>query len=194
MTQTAKQFGIVFLGLIAAFSFFWYSEKTSASITMDQGAPSDAYKVYELFASSTAETTLATTTSATSTNIVAYADSSGRIINGAADVRGAKKVVVYFSQGGLTSANTGTSTFSVQTTRDGTNWQNYSMLITDTTNTNAQTLTRVSSVTLPGGVTGIHATTTVDYALDLTGGYQAIRCIALLTGSSEQGCAVGVTY
>lgn len=167
--------------------------KSYGSIAVDQTASMNAYRSFELFASTTAETTIATTTSATSTNITAYFDSSGRRVDGSADLRGAKKAVVYFSQGGITSANTGTSTFRVQTSRDNTNWVNYSMLITDTTNTNSQTLTRVSSVTLPV-VNGTHATTTVDYALDLTGGYYSLRCITVLTGSSEQGCAIGVTY
>lgn len=61
----------------------------------------------------------ATTTTATSTNTL---DTNGF------KIAGAKHVTLYFSRGGATSANTGTSTFSIQITPDGANWYDYKTL------------------------------------------------------------------
>lgn len=161
-----------------------------ASIAVAQPSQVNRYTVYELMASTTAETTLATTTTATSTNIAAYADSMGRIIDGTADVRGARAITAYFSHGGLTSENTGTSTHKIQVSRDGSLWQDFNWLL-DATSTLSSV--RVSSVQIPR--TGAPATTTEMYHIDLTaGGYQKVRCITVITGATEAGCAVGVTY
>src|SRR3990167_1568855 len=163
------------------------------SMAVDQGASINAYRVYSLFASTTAETTIATTTTATSTNINAYFDSSGRKIDGSADLRGAKKATAYFTRGGATSANTGTSTFSIQTTRNGTDYDNFSKLITNTANTNSQALTRVATVAL--GVDTGNGTSTVNYAIDMSNdGFQAARCVVNETTDGEHACAIGVTY
>mgnify|MGYP001589054353 CR=1 FL=1 len=186
---------ILFAGLIIlsiAVAVTLSISKAFGSIVKDEGAPVNVYKTYSLFASTTAETTIATTTTATSTNITAYFDSSGRRIDGSADVRGAKKVTVYFSSGGISGANTGTTTFSVQTSRDGTNWDNFNMLLSNVAT--STTPTSVSSVQLPPASAAFPATTTVVYFLNPIGGYLQLRCVGVITGATEAGCAVGVTY
>jgi hypothetical protein len=189
--MTYKILGIttaIFLTLFALFEFTMYAR---GALSTDVPAMITQYRVYDLLASTTAETTVATSTSATSTNIVAYNDSSGRIIDGTVDMRGAKKIVLYLSSGGLTHANTGTSTFRVQTSRDGTNWDNYQMLIPATSTT--PTFSYVPQVVLPITNTG-PATTTVVYFMDVQGGYSKLRCNVWMSGTMEAGCAVGVTY
>lgn len=165
----------------------------SGSISADTSAISDKYRLYDLMASTTAATTVATTTTATSTNITAYFDSSGRRIDGSVDMRGAKKVAFYFSQGGISHANTGTSTFYVQTSRDGTNWDYYNMLIANAaTSSNGY---RVGSVQLPTVISLAPGTSTVVYWMDPTTlSFQYARCVAVLSGTSEQSCAAAVQY
>ena len=183
--------GAIFLLTIIIGTALLFREPSTAKGALSTDVPSlvNNYRVYDLFASTTAETTLATTTSGNSTGITAYADSSGRIIDGTADLRGAKKVTLYFSQGGLTHANTGTSTFSVQTSRNGSDWNTNNMLIAATST--SPTFAYVSQlVTYNVGP----ATTTRVYFMEDFGGYSKLRCVVTIVGTTEAGCAVAVTY
>lgn len=75
----------------------------------------------------------ATTTSATSTNTT---DGGGYLLTA-----GAKKLVWYFSRGGATGANTGSSKFEVECSPDGTNWYDFNRLfLTDTAQTASSTI------------------------------------------------------
>lgn len=182
--------GILFAVLLIVGIFAALLPHASGSISVDTSAAVNTYKVYELFASTTAETTIATTTTATSTNINQYSDSRGRIVTGVADLRGAKKVTFYFTRGGITHANTGTSTFNVQTTRDGVNWDNYNMLVPNAATSTI--VTKFSSVQLPAS--GPPATTTAIYFMDSFGGFFGARCVAVLQVDGEQSCSAAVQY
>lgn len=97
----------------------------------------------------------ATTTTATST---------------AKAITGADSATFFFTRGDV-DGNSGSSIFSVQVSYDSTNWITYNKLIDNVTNTNAQTLTRVSSTTMTG-------TSTKTYSMDLDGeGYRFMRCV-----------------
>lgn len=60
-------------------------------------------------------------------------------------IAGAKKVTLVFTRADHSS---GSSAFKVQVTLDGTTWIDFAMLIDNLTNTNAQTLTRITTKTL----------------------------------------------
>ena len=58
---------------------------------------------------------------------------------------GAKAIALQLVEGGTVNNRSGA--LSIQVSGDGTNFTTYSMLISNTTNTNSQTLTRVASLT-----------------------------------------------
>lgn len=61
----------------------------------------------------------------------------------AVPIEGARKVMIVFTEGG--TVNNRQADLTVTVSGDGTNFYDYSMLIDNTTNTNAQTLTRVAT-------------------------------------------------
>jgi len=63
----------------------------------------------------------------------------------AIDVREFHRLSLVFTEGGTVSNRSGV--FTVTISNDGTNFYAYNMLISNATNTNGQTLTRVASVT-----------------------------------------------
>ena len=118
-------------------------------IAADQPAPSARWEYYRFFASSTPNATptlFSTTTTSTSTNITQWTDGNGRVDNGYLVVKGAKNVTFWFSRAVTTDNTVGSTTFRVETSRDGTNWDRYYKLISNTANTNSQTLTRIGEV------------------------------------------------
>lgn len=178
------------MAIIGAFAYIQFAE---ASLTVDQPALINQYRAYQLFASTTNEAITSTSTNATSTNIVSYFNANGVLVTGFADLRGAKEAVFYFSVSTTTGGTTGTSTFTVQVSPDGVNWQNFNRLVQDVATT--ATPAYVGSVQLPAS--GPTATTTSDYYMDLTGGYMEVRCIsaqANLSLATNAGCELGVTY
>ena len=60
-------------------------------------------------------------------------------------VAGAKKITLFFTRA---NHSAGSSAFSVDVSLDGVTFVDYNKLISNATNTNAQTLTRVASVSL----------------------------------------------
>jgi hypothetical protein len=58
---------------------------------------------------------------------------------------GAKSICLYITEAGVVNNRSGV--FTVEISPDGTNFYAYSMLITNTADTNAESLTRVASVT-----------------------------------------------
>lgn len=121
--------------------------------TIDGGG---TYKTFSFFNTST-------TTTATSTN-------GG---GGYFKIAGARKVNVYY-QSGL-AANT---LFNLQASYDGSTWFDYYKLISNTSNTNSQQLTRVGSTTMS------LASTTQAYTIDPADALYAIRCIVVKTGAA----------
>ncbi len=68
----------------------------------------------------------------------------------AASVDGAGRLSVMLLTSGITSGN---GVFTVEVSNDGTNFASYNRITTNVTNTNAQTDTRVASVTLSTNTT-----------------------------------------
>ncbi len=181
------------------------SQKTFGSLSSDTPSNSNIYRTFDLFASTTVESVTATSTNATSTNIVAYADSNGRIINGSADIRGAKKIDVYFTRGGtFAAANTGTSTFAIQISPDGTNWYYYNRLVVSTS-TSASNIsnsfiaasdpTMNTPITIGATTPGNIATSTLHYFFDSQDlNFKNLRCISTILVDGANSCQVSVTY
>ncbi len=67
---------------------------------------------------------------------------------------------IQFIASGITSGN---GVFGVEVSNDGTNWVVYSRLISNVTNTNAQTDTRTAGPTLSSNTSSIHFFPTSDY-------------------------------
>lgn len=143
------------------------------------------YEFFDTASSSTLPYAVGTTTSATSTD-VSFTDSSGRIDNGYLVVAGAEDVSVYFerSTGG---GNVGSSTFRIQISHDGSTWYDYNKLISNVTNTNAQTLTRVASVALTG-------TSTAQVTIDPNDAIWAIRCIVVEAIDGTHRCIASAKF
>lgn len=77
----------------------------------------------------------------------------------AIDVAGAKKVGFIFTRA---NHSAGSSAFTVEVSYDGSTWVGYNKLITNVTNTNAQDLTRVATVTLSSNTSEIAMMSTED--------------------------------
>ena len=76
-------------------------------------------------------------------------------------LEGAKRVSFQFTR---SNHGSGSSAFSVTVSLDGVNYVTYNKLIDNVTNTNAQTLTRVASVSLASNTSKV-------YSMDLTQDY-----------------------
>lgn len=121
----------------------------------------------------------ATTTTATSTNL-----SGG---GGYFKIAGAKKVELYFSRGGATGPNTGSTLFKVQVTPDGTNWYDFNKL--EQNLATSTTATKVASVSIAA------ATSTTVTSMDLrTDAFYGVRCIAVETTDGEHTCAASAEF
>ena len=160
----------------------------TGNLSTNQSVSANSFRHYEFFASTTNNAITATTTTATSTNITPFIDSNGRVDNGWMDVRGAKAVTLYFSRAVTTDNTVGSSTFRIQTTRDGSTWVDYNKLISNVTNTNGQMLTRVgqSAITL--------ATSTSMFSMDVGDAFMGIRCIKLEATTGEGSCSASAKY
>lgn len=124
-----------------------------ASVTSNQ--PTQQPFSYQQFTFFTA-----TTTTATSTNLTG---GGGHFV-----IKGAKKVVMYFTHGGTATTSTAGQKFTVQSTVDGTTWADFNKLIgADVSSTATSTYTIQE------------ATSTIPVALDLSDDtFFAIRCIS----------------
>jgi hypothetical protein len=81
-------------------------------------------------------------------NQVIYDEITADVLFAAAKVIpcfGAKAIALQFIEGGTVNNRSGV--LSIQVSGDGTNFTTYSMLISNTANTNSQTITRVASLT-----------------------------------------------
>ena len=171
MTTTNKTLIVAIVAIFALFASIFLPEKIQAYLTRDVDySISDVNRFYHYTMLS------ATTTQATSTPVA---------------VAGATKVEVYFTRLGA-SNSVATSTFEIEVSPDNVNWYNYNKLISNVTNSNSQTLTRVASVSIVG------ATSTTVVALDLQHDtFRNIRCVATqasttLETTDGSTCAVSV--
>lgn len=181
---------VVLIGLAYALSIN-AQHALAGYISNSQPVRAERLVVYDFFASSTpgvAPTTFATTTSATSTQIAQWTDESGRIDNGYFVVAGADKVTMFFSRSAPTGTNGGSSTFKIEVSEDGSNWVPYKKLISNVTNTNAQTVTRAEEFTISA------ATSTTIATVDPDDSIYAIRCIATEATDGYHRCKAVATF
>lgn len=160
-----------------------------ANVTVSNGRPvPSTWQRYQFFATSTAQTNFATTTTATSTTINAWYDSNGQVDNGYFVIAGAKKVNVYFSRGDTNGqGNAGSSTYSVQVTGKTNpteaDWLYFTKLVPATTTTQ-----------VGAGVIAA-ATSTIGFGLDIdSNAFYAIRCIVVEATDGEHTCAASAQY
>lgn len=158
---------------------------------LDETPIRDNFQTYEFFDSSSSSTlayAVGTTTSATSTDVTYTDSTTGRIDNGYLVIAGADAVTFTFGRSSSVGGASGTSTFYVDVSPDGTTWIDANKLITNVANTNAQTLTRVASVALTG-------TSSASYALDLsTDTYYAVRCVVVETTDGTHRCRASAKF
>lgn len=172
------------LGSLLAYTVYATASVDRASVT------TGTYRTYNFFASTTpatgtvSSTILSTTTTATSTNITAFMTSDGLYRTGALDITGAKKITMYFSRGGATNPNTGSTNFKIQVSDDGTNWYDYNRLLGSDVSATATSSAWITA-----------ATSTLIYGVDITNqSFQFLRCIVVETTDGEHACKASVNY
>src|SRR3990167_1808364 len=183
--------GISAFAVIAGFFLF---SIVQAHISKDvPSVTPDTYRNFTFFASSTEQTNYATTTTATSTNIIPYFDSNGTLDKGYFVIAGAKAVSLYFQRGEaggiVAGGNTGTTTFKIQTSADGTTWNDFNKFVQGTS-TIVQLLN--PKIGFNGGETG---TSTDIFGMNLDyGTFFAIRCIVVEFTNGEHSCRASAQF
>ena len=155
---------------------------------MDTPVPVSRLNNYDFFASTTNPTggSDATSTSATSTNINPYFDTSGRYDQGYFNINGAQRVTFYFTRQD-NGGNAGSSTFSVQVTPDGTNWYNFNKLISNVATTTPPGSTKATAV-LTGTSTEIDS---LDLRYDA---FLGVRCIVVKSVDGQAICKATAAF
>lgn len=157
-----------------------------AKITTEAPTEQNLFRSYDFFASSTNQTTYATTSTAVSTSINSWTDAQGRIVNGAFEIAGAKRVAFYFGRGDTVgTGNSGSSAFKIEVTRDGTNWHTYNTLVQNLA-------TSTAAVTVPATITLTGTSTAIVYMQHL--GFKAVRCVVTETTDGEHSCAASADF
>ena len=170
--------------MVYAFTFHALGKITTENPTVTV----NTFRYYDFFATSTAQTDFATSTTATSTNIASWTDSSGRIDNGYFVIAGAKKVTMFFSRDAGTGGNTGTTTFKVQASPDGSTWYDFTRLVQATSTTVANAVEQSTAAISA-------ATSTLQYGLDLNyDAVWAIRCIVVEGVDGSHKCAAAAQF
>lgn len=171
---------------VIAFIVIVGTYEAKAVITVNSPIPTKTFNVIDFFASSTAQTNYATSTSATSTNIISYWDSNGRLDNGIAYINGANKATFYFGRAWDSTGNIGSSTFYVEVTPDGTNWYPYNKLIQNLSTSTVATI--LPSVVVTGTSTTI---TSMDLQYDT---FLGVRCKVVRTTDGAATCRVSISF
>lgn len=176
--------------LFALLALVVWSQGTEANVTTNSPTSINVYQSYTFFATSTNQTTFATTTSATSTNILAWVDSNGRVDIGSANLAGAKKATFEFKRADDLSSNTGKSTFRVQVSPDGSNWYYWGKWVENASSTLG--FTNKTYAVTAFDVTG---TTTVTVSMDLTNDtFSSARCLVQEATDGAHSCKVNISY
>lgn len=175
--------------LIIAALLFGINAK--ADVTTFQKSNPGEFKTYTFFATSTVQTRLSTTTTATSTNINSWTNSNGEIDNGYFVTAGAKKVTFYFKRGDTGgTGNSGTTDYRVQVTNKvnptESDWIYYNKL--------EQNLSTSTVQTLLGTLTITAATSTVLGSTGELDSFYAVRCIVVETTDGEHSCSASASY
>ena len=152
---------------------FLFARQTLGNITKQIAVPSSNYQNYRFFSTSTDQTVYSTSTSAVSTSIDPWIDSNGRVDKGMFITAGAKEVIFFFT-------TTGTSTFAIDLSDDGTNWYDYNYL-----RENDVALTATTTVTVDG-------TTTVVFMQD--GIPYAVRCSVAEIADGNHSCRASARW
>ena len=168
-----------------------FSRDTSAHVTLQKPQPGDLYQTYTFFASSTSQTNYATSTNATSTNIAAWTDSNGRVDNGYAIIAGAKRVTFELIRGDVFGGgNTGTSTFQIQVSPNGSDWYYWGKWVENASSTIGFT---TRSYTTPG--ISLMGTSTLLVSMDTTvDTFFAARCIVVELVDGSHACKVHTSF
>jgi len=177
----------VFIAVVAlGFSLF---NNTFGNVTYSNATQAGRSENYRFFATSTNQTVFSTTTSAVSTSITPWTDTNGRIDRGYFVIEGAKSVHLFFGRGGSKGPNTGSTSFSVDVSADGSTWYDYARLQLATT-TKATADLFFKSVS--SGVIGAATTTDVYTMQDL--GWYAVRCQVTETTDGEHSCSARAEF
>jgi hypothetical protein len=131
---------VIILGLVFLFGF---RDSVFGNIKKQIAIPSSDYQNYTFFATSTDQSYYSTTTATHSTDIKSWTDSNGRIDNGYFVTAGAEEVTFFFT-------TTGTSTFSIDFSDNGTNWYDFNHLLTNTVALTATTTYTLDGLTAAG--------------------------------------------
>lgn len=187
MTSHIKAGGIVaaFIALCLAITGGTYVY--GSAVQTEAPALANQYRSYQFFASSTLSTLNATSTTATSTNIVAYFDSNGQRVDGSLNIAGAKAVNLIATRGdSLGTGNTGSSVVKFQVTTDGTTWLDYNDL-RQVSATSTANINRLGIIPFAAG------TSTVMYSMN-TLGFLKLRCINVETTDGDVICEASAQY
>lgn len=188
MIVTRKQYLYTLIGLsvLCAVAFAFVSFPSSfGALSQDVPGIEARQRTYNFFT--------ATTTTATSTNVIASTGSFGEVDNGWLYTAGAEKVTFYFSRGDTTgTGNSGSTNFRIQVSPDATstqstNWVYYNKLVPNQSTSTVKTT--FPSVTLPAG------TSTAIFSMEMEfDAFKAVRCIAVEATDGEHTCIAVVEY
>lgn len=184
MNQTIKLSVVAILGAVIALTgvvFYFVSPTAQAAVNNLSASVVERLDINTRPEIQRMSFFVATTTTATSTNTTP----SATVGTGAFTIAGADNVTFYFSRGGATGPNTGSTVFKVQVTPDGTNWYDYNTLRLNAATSTISTL--LSSVTVPAG------TSTQIVYMDTVGFLQA-RCIAVETTDGDHTCVATAEF
>ncbi len=193
---------LIAIAILGIGSWLYLNPVFGGDVSKDNSTPTDRFQNYDFFKDSKNLLVTSTTTSAVSTAITPYFASSTtqRLDNGYFVIAGAENVTFYFTRG-WGGTNTGTSTFTVQVTKDGTNWYEYKKLIVNTTNANSTNLTRVSDVVLTAStnvaVTGTlfgSATSTEMLSMSPEDTFFAARCTVVEVTDGTHTCSASAEW
>ncbi len=183
MKNIKSSYAFLVISFVAVFAFVLIETNiasayaTGATVGIVRRDITNYTKELQLFTFFSATTTTATSTNQTNPEL------------GIFKVAGARNVLFYFSRGGATNPNTGSSLFRIQTTRDGSNWDEYNRLVP------------VSGV-YPGtsgdlartGTSSIAAaTSTTVYQMEVDG-FLGVRCLVVETTDGEHSCSASAEF
>lgn len=191
MSTTKLTVGILAIAaVIAAIIVNFSGTFALGNITSTSPSQVNNTEFYKFFASSTDATSFSTTTSAVSTSIDQWIDSNGRIDKGYFVISGAKDVKLYFQRGDTSGVgNTGSTTYSVQVSPDGTDWYAYNRL-QNSTSTIADADGEYVTV---GSYIIEAATSTVPFTMTDLGWY-AVRCHVTEATDGEHSCSARAEF
>src|SRR3990167_3621145 len=196
-----KRYLLAAIALLAlgALGFLASLQLSKADVSSEAPSVTEGrFRTYSFF-STTTKTAFndfsATTTNATSTNIIQFSSNFG-VDKGYFVIAGAKKVTLFFQRGDTTgTGNTGTSTFRIQSSPDGTNWYNFNKLKIASSTAQTAITNTVGRVILSAAADFDTATATIVASLDIENdSFYAIRCIVVEGTDGEHSCKASANW